>query len=269
MAEMKNSAVLDRVFERAKTVDQKINPAMTAERFLIALVDEINNVEDPNVELKEVKKIVDEHKIDLVATRQILMEHISGNSMAFLDGIYMQKIMYEAKALAEQKGEKELSTGLLLSCILADPSDAVKKVLVRTDEAMDEQSLSDADLSAALEAKFDELFGKIGESDTDDSDSSTTVTERKTTIETEEKKISKTVKTDMSALVSDVKRIREELQSSVYGQDNAINTFVTGYFQASMLSMIDKSRKRPRATFCSQALPVLERLSWQRRPLRH
>ena len=101
MAEMKNSVVLERVFKRAKTVDQKINPAMTAERFLVALVDEINNVEDANVELNEVKKIVDEHNIDLVTMRQILMEHISGNSsMAFLDGIYMQKKMYEAKALA-------------------------------------------------------------------------------------------------------------------------------------------------------------------------
>lgn len=247
MAEMKNSAVLERVFERAKTVDQKINPAMTAERFIVALVDEIRNVEDANVELNEVKQIVTEHNIDLAVTRQVLMEHISSNSsMAFLDGIYMQKKMYEAKALAEQKGEKELSTGLLLSCILADPSDAVKKVIAKTDvNENDDQELSDADLQAALEAKFDELFGVIEDSPSDDNGE-----KKKVDTDTSPKKtISKTVKSEMAELVTDVKRIRTELQNCIYGQDNAINVFATGYFQANMLSMIDKSRKRPRATF--------------------
>lgn len=170
MTEIKNSAVLERVIERAKTVDQKINPAMTAERFIVALVDEINDVEDVNGELSEAKKIVNEHNIDIIATRQILMEHISGNSnMAFLDGIYMQKKMHEAKALAEQKGEKELSTGLLLSCILADPSDAVKMAVAKTDvNENSDQELSDADLKSTLETKFDELFGVIEDSPSDD-----------------------------------------------------------------------------------------------------
>lgn len=39
-------------------------------------------------------------------------------------------------------------------------------------------------------------------------------------------------KSKMSSLVSDVKRIRAELKNYLFGQDNAINIFATGYFQA-------------------------------------
>ncbi|MBO5867703.1 MAG: AAA family ATPase, partial [Oscillospiraceae bacterium] len=53
----------------------------------------------------------------------------------------------------------------------------------------------------------------------------------------------------MLKLVSDVKNIRAILKSAVFGQDKAIDVFMSGYFQASMRSILDKTRKRPRATF--------------------
>ena len=99
---------------------------------------------------------------------------------------------------------------------------------------------------AALEAKFSSLFGAAAAAKEDDNgQEDIEVVE----VADEEKNTSNPVKAEMAALVKDVKRIRSELQNKIYGQDNAINVFATGYFQASMLSMIDKSRKRPRATF--------------------
>ena len=95
MAELKNSEVLERIIGRAKELSSKTNSTMTAERFFVGLIDEIDSRTDAEAELKEVKRIITEHNIDLVKTREALVEYITGNGMTFLDGIYMQKKMYE------------------------------------------------------------------------------------------------------------------------------------------------------------------------------
>ncbi len=56
-------------------------------------------------------------------------------------------------------------------------------------------------------------------------------------------------KARMSALVSDAKGIRQQLEETVFGQAQAIDTFVTGYFQAGMRSFMEPDSPQPRATF--------------------
>ncbi|MDE7165239.1 MAG: AAA family ATPase [Clostridiales bacterium] len=46
-----------------------------------------------------------------------------------------------------------------------------------------------------------------------------------------------------------VKNIQNKLLGKVFGQDLAVEMFVSGYFQAELVSMIMKGRKKPRATF--------------------
>lgn len=256
MNEIKTSALLTQLIETSKGIGDKKNPPFTAERFLVAIIDKMNSSdnEKDNDELLTVGELVKKSVGDLNAAKESLMAYIcQEKSTSFLDDLYMKKKLQEASGLASEANVPEVDAVALVLCITQDPSEAIKSVLkvdTSKEEAESDSEISGEDLTAALETKFDELFGKTDETDGDGSnDSSKTTAERKTTIEAEEKKIPKTVKSDMSALVSEVKRIREELQSSIYGQDNAINMFVTGYFQASMLSMIDKSRKRPRATF--------------------
>lgn len=50
-------------------------------------------------------------------------------------------------------------------------------------------------------------------------------------------------------LIIKTKNIRDILLDKIFGQDNAVNVFSTGFFQSEMLAMTDKKRKRPRATF--------------------
>lgn len=249
MAELKNSEVLERIIGRAKELSSKTNSTMTAERFFVGLIDEIDSRTDAEAELKEVKRIITEHNIDLVKTREALVEYITGNGMTFLDGIYMQKKMYEVRLHAEQKGEKEVSAPLLLSCILADPSDGLRKILASAEKQSDEnQELSGEDLEELLEVKFNKLFGVLDTPDRGDDSPKQAAREVKFQ-DTEGKSFSKSVKTEMAALIASVKHIRSVLQNSILGQDHAINVFTTGYFQACMTSLVDKSRKRPRATF--------------------
>lgn len=53
----------------------------------------------------------------------------------------------------------------------------------------------------------------------------------------------------IKSLINKTKRIRDRLLDRIFGQDNAVNVFSTGFFQSEMLAMTDKKRKRPRATF--------------------
>ena len=53
----------------------------------------------------------------------------------------------------------------------------------------------------------------------------------------------------IARLTARVREIQESLLDTVFGQDNAVSVFTTGYFQAELLSLTDKKRSRPRATF--------------------
>lgn len=138
----------------------------------------------------------------------------------------MKKKLQEASELADSVNVPEVDSLALLLCIIRDPSEALKYVF--TDVISNETKTEIVDRTEKphdTKRTSIELDGLDG------------------------KEVSQSVKSEMSALVLDVNRIRAELQGSILGQENAINVFVTGYFQARMLSMIDKSRKRPRATF--------------------
>ena len=258
MTEIKTSKLLSILIEEAKEIGDKRNPPLTAERFVVAIINKISAPvsevagQDIDTELLVLGNTIKDCFEDLNKTKDALMEYIcQENNTSFLDDLYMKKKMQEAVSISAEVKADALDTIALLLCITEDPSNAIKPMInksAKTQEGSESDTDSyDVDLSAALEAKFDALFGVIDEpkegADSQKGD------EKNTSVVTENDTVSNTVKSEMADLVADVKRIRSELQESVYGQDNAINVFATGYFQASMLSMIDKSRKRPRATF--------------------
>ena len=49
--------------------------------------------------------------------------------------------------------------------------------------------------------------------------------------------------------------LEKALLDKVYGQEHAVSTFVTGYFQAKLLSMTDPSRRKPAASFLVVGAP--------------
>ncbi len=244
MNEIKTSALLTQLIEISKGIGGKRNPPFTAERFLVAIIDKINSGDEKDdYELLPVGDLVKRSVGDLNSAKESLMTYICREkSTSFLDDLYMKKKLQEASGLASEANVPEVDAVALVLCIVQDPSQAIKSVLkaeaAKEEAETDPDDVSDEDLIAALEACLDE--------DKNNSDDSQEI---KTASSIEKMTAPKSVKADMSSLVTDVKRIRAELQNSVYGQDNAINVFVTGYFRASMLSMIDKSKKRPRATF--------------------
>lgn len=54
---------------------------------------------------------------------------------------------------------------------------------------------------------------------------------------------------EIAALTERVKSIHARLSDTLFGQDNAVSVFTSGYFQAELLALTDKKRVRPSATY--------------------
>lgn len=223
MSEVKMSSLLEKLVNRAKTVGDIPNPPFTAERFLVAVLDALAEEHDPfDTEYLALSVLIKTVFPDANAARTALLAHINaGKSASVLDDLYMKKKIQDAKQHAAKKGFDELAPSTLLASILNDPGAVIKALAAGHSESAAEETKQTAEPDEKPETE--ELFEKTPDSPL--------------------------AKSEMKTLIADVKRIRTGLGGKIFGQENAINVFAAGYFQACMLSMIDKKRTRPRATF--------------------
>lgn len=247
MSEYKISELLEQVKSKSSEIGDNANAPFTAERFIVVLIDMIRNhpAGTVNRELEGAAKLLDKYVNDLKSARSTLMEHIEQKSTpivgatmintSLLDDLYMKKKLTEASKTAESVGAPNVDCLVLLIGIFHDPSETIKKIMnkVPADARDVDTLLNDVDKNKnSYKAQSDVGIG----ADLPESSGASDGTPAE-------------VRAKMSKLVQSTKQIREELRKRVFGQDNAINTFVTGYFQAQMLAMLDKSRKRPKAAY--------------------
>jgi len=230
MSDIKKSTLLAQLKEASLSIGKAENPPFTAERFLVAAIEKVwqTPASDQSLELGSVKMKLEQLK-DLTSARDALLSYINERSISFLDEIYMKKRYGEACAAAVTLGTDTITAVMLLDHILKNPSDFIAPLL-RKDSGPAEEPSAPSPINPSADAVPNSDKGKNGEKQPV---SGSPVV----------------VKHEMSELVADVKRIRSELLESVHGQDNAVHVFSTGYFQACLLSKIDKKRSRPKATF--------------------
>ncbi len=239
MNELKISKLLTQLMELSKGIGNKKNPPFTAERLIVAVIESLKkNANENDDEFLAAGELLNTFIDDLDAAKEKLMKYICDDKTpSFLDDLYMKKRLQDAAELVSDSENKEIDSITLLVCIIHEPSAAIKSVLkTSASDTLDE----DPSLKSSVSIKFEEL----AEEKPIFNDTEKGTNDEKNNVSNPDSS-----KADIASLVDSVKRIREELKSAVFGQDNAINTFASGYFQANMLSMIDKSRKRPRATF--------------------
>lgn len=307
MDQLPNSRLLNRIIDRAKTIGGKPDSPFTAERFLVAIIDNMTPSEnrEQEDELWKLKVMIEEKTNDSKKTRNILFDYITQETKpSFFDALYMKKKLQGASNIGHMGNDKEVSAFILMKLILNDPSEAIKSALDWDYENNPEEPINtDYDeyirrLNGMIGQNKDDIQAPTDENDSvgvdDDAHNSSEnsgdisdkaegngeadpkqnndvdthpdsektdeldeiidrLLETLETIEnlegTEEELEPEAPKSPMPALVSEVKNIRTQLCSRVYGQDNAINVFATGYFQARMLALTDKTRTRPLATF--------------------
>ena len=236
MSTITNSEYLEYIIGQAKKLGARRNPPFTAERFLVALLDDMNEEEST---FQGAERVISGNLMrrlikDIEGSRQVLMEHINDPKEDFLMAdLYMKKKLREATELTQSTDSKELDVPRLLILIRRDPTEVIRSVIsVPKDEEESENSTPVAEPKPAEQPQEEEDDSAVAFWDVfgdDDEEEAAPVT--------------------MGTLVADVKRIRETLRERVYGQDNAIDVFSNGYFQANLLHMIDRKRQKPKATF--------------------
>ena len=229
---MNVSNLLKELLEEAKKIENPKGWGVTAERLIVAAIDKVitkdstcNSLDDELVLVELVLKAAFD---DLKVARELLTWRISLHCSAREQREaekYLIKHIEECGGY-EREGEcRPLRTEDLLMSIFQDPSYEIRAGMKMKKSGTGTSEERENGRTPGIEEK------------------------PQTTSRMERPKTSAPKMADISALISELKKIREILQKSVHGQNNAINVFITGYFQASMQSLIDNSKERPRATF--------------------
>lgn len=246
MTNVKNSELLNEIIEFSKNIGKA--QTVTAEKFLVALLCGVRK-EKTFSGSEFVATVTEKLKSLNITAEQLkskLLEYIEDGNGSFYDGLYMQKMIFEAKDAVEKEGGESLMPSVLFNKIIDNPSDAIKAAIGENKENVDAQTVQNIvdEILPSDETKDDEeTLAEIRES----ASKIKAMLDLGKELHAQEEKPS--VKEEISKLVDKVKTLQSELLDTVYGQDNAVNVFTTGYFQAELLSMTDIDRKKPRATY--------------------
>ena len=251
MNDIQYSALLQELLQEAKKIGKDETNPLTAERFMVALIDAVQESTEMLPELELSREMLTMVFASLEQTREALMAHINRDDpMACLDDLFMEKQLQKARKQAKVRGEKELDVPAVFACLLQNCSKAVQQLRVDvineddiidlplSDEEEQEENVTlEGEKKDALNGILDEVVEQAG------------AVSKKSDPAPEKPVAPVAPKDGMAELVAEVKQIRTALQNEIFGQDNAINVFAAGYFQARMLSMMDQKRRQPSATF--------------------
>ena len=204
---------------------------LSANYFVIAVLDaarakeknetpsEINN-EEARAELDRLYVMLGTYGINLEEARdEISCATRTPSYKSTMDEVVFSKMTYTAEAKAKKKDSGTVDASIYLELIFAEPTAAIKNFITAKTEKPDPQ----LDAIGRMLSKFSES----AEKPEPEPEKNPTVTE----------------------IVDSTRKIREFLLESVYGQDQAVNTFVAGYFQAQLMACSRKGAKKPPATF--------------------
>ncbi len=253
MVELKNSELLEKLLEYAKSIGDSSNPRMTAERFLLSAIDfalGISSLDfgpEARAPIAAVLHTIREDEKSLSELRQSLIAGPMG-VQDVMDSLFFQQSTFEAMETAKKSGLNELTPELLLKHILEKPSGSLKKAIGRDKDNTDIDPLIQTGKipSFSFKPNNSDLKPEVhtGEKQTGDIES-----KNEAEPETKEDDAQKKPKSVIFDLVERVKNMHDKLSAEVLGQENAIGVFTEGFFQAEISAMTEKDRHKPRATF--------------------
>ena len=220
---------------------------------------------DQRLELMPVETFFEREKIDMFQLRRRLRNVIMSTDPALGDTEYMDRILAEAQKRAAERGLEVLTADEVLLRILRRPSESIRACIEQAHEdpppepEQDEfQTKRNKIVMAAVEKTKREHRGLYSsdksspmpiptpEPDPDLMRNGGPIFEA---ADDSELHFGGAPRDKMTALVEVVKKTRSALLEKIFGQDNAVSVFTNGYFQGQLSAMLEKERKRPKATF--------------------
>ncbi len=146
-----------------------------------------------------------------------------------MDEFVFAKYAYGAEGTAKKHGLDLITVSVYIELILKEPTASIKKYLLSVGEEKAEGE-DDGLTASDLRSIFDE--------------------EKTAEEKEEEAKEEELSGADyLAKTIADTAKIQKTLLESIFGQDRAINTFASGYFQAELMARSRKGNKKPQATF--------------------
>lgn len=233
--------VLDQISAYAKSIGGENKP-LTAPRFVIAVIDLLDRVYTvEGADLQALSAVVAGLQVDTGKLKTALLDHIQRSATTgYFDGLYMQKILLEAKDRADKSGVA-LTAEMVLQGIAATPDNSMKALLAACKKE-GASSAAQENGGGILPDDIMASFRNITQTNAPEQPAQPVAPTPAST------SAGKEAPDDIAALTAQAKDIQAKLSEVVFGQDNAVGTFVSGFFQAEMLRMTDEKRTRP-ATF--------------------
>lgn len=249
---LKKSCLLEYLIKYADSLKKNDGKkALTANYFVISLLQTVNavennrtpseiNNEDAQKELTLVCEMLKKYGFDKGQAVLSIIGFISSpDYKSSMDEFMFSKIIYNAESRAKKKGLDVIDTRVYLELIFAEPTEAINKFVLSKEKKSDAaEDKEDEDVAAAK--LFEEIIRMTREAGVDPSVSEPLEAEKFEEISGAQK---------LSQIVQKTRNIQSVLLENVFGQDQAINTFVSGYFQAQLMSYSRKGTRKPQATF--------------------
>lgn len=236
--------------EKMRIADGK--NALSANYFIISLLqiieaqecnqlpDNLKNDETIK-ELAGAKYILSQYKIDFRKLINEITAAIHDNDYKpFMDEFIFRKINHVASEAADKKAKKAIDVCDFIDAIISEPTNAIKKYILTFEAKKEETENKDTSIEDEVKKLVEEMQDMLG-IDPDDEDNEDGNTEQ------EQKSLTGVQR--LSQSVQEAQKIQKFLLQNVFGQDQAVNTFISGYFQAKLNSQIRKNNKKPQATF--------------------
>ncbi len=247
-----NSKLLDAVLKKANEIlEQSGHKKLNSNYVVLALILLMQEEGFPHIPDAESDQALQQ---EMQAVAEILNKHIvltpeesvaKLQEVVKLDPMHADTLIYSSAAFnAEMQANREkrgaITADIFFGNIFEKPTDALMILMGKdpsekphtTSTAASEEGEEDADVFARYQKRKGKSSGtsKTPVQDTDALHSATGV-ER------------------IALLVERAKQIQTNLLDTIFGQDHAVNSFVSGYFQAELTSYISKNATKPMATF--------------------
>ena len=242
---LKKSCLLEYLITYADTLRKNDGKkALSANYFMISVLKAISTIDNNQIP-SEID--TEESKKELLAVYNLLkkydinsskaIEAISGDITSsgyssFMDELMFGKIPQNAEQKAKRNGKDTVDAIMYLELIIAEPTVAINKYILTSALQKTTEAESDEAVSDKLFAEFKALLEEAEVNSNDGDETPKTVGVQK-----------------ISSIVQSTRDIQNTLLANIFGQDQAVNTFVSGYFQARLMECSRKGTTKPQATF--------------------
>ena len=239
-SKISNSKFLQYLFERAEAIKNENGcKILTANHFFAAVLRcceiskesfESLSSEYDSEEVAEVYDIID--GILIADEIKESIELLCAKKDSYIDDLLFRQNVSESEKIAKKSGKNILTADSLLKSVILSPTEEIKTI-IRVGKEKSEGTSTDKKSIEKLCDDSDATIQKNEESVFEEENCGDIFKQKRLITEITRK----------------VKLLQKRLSNVVFGQDNAISIFASGFFQSELRAITDKSSKKPRATY--------------------